>query len=143
MRKKRILVASMTFCVVSVLLLLLSGICFAEEAHRYQVISCLHNKITPESAAVTKGTTVIFLNESPGNIEVHFNNTENMFTVCDSPVRFVPDPDGQFISDTIPFAGVATLCFIHEGEFNYVCRRKPKEPGKDTAVEFKGKIIVK
>jgi len=114
----------------------------AEENHK--VISLLSDAVKPAAATIKPGTTVIWVNESPGMVEIRFTNTENMILACGSPLRFIQDLQGRFISDMIPFAGVASICFIKKGEFSFVVSRGPRdvEAGKDVTKEYEGKIVV-
>ena len=116
-----------------------------EGAQEPQVVHLLVSGIEPGTATIKPGTTVIWVNESPGEVEIRFTNTETMMLACGSPLRFVQDLEGQFISDMIPFAGVASICFIQKGEFSYVAARSPSglEAGEDVTKEYKGTIIVK
>lgn len=119
---------------------------YAEEAEaKPQVIQLLASGINPATATIKPGTTVIWVNESPGEVEVRFTNTENMMMACGSPLRFIQDLEGQFISDMIPFAGVASICFIKKGEFSYVVARGPRGvgEGEDETKEYTGKLIIK
>jgi hypothetical protein len=107
-----------------------------------QVIRCLLGEIIPASATISRGTTVVWINESPGEIEVQFTNTESIYAYCENPVRFIKDPiRGQLVSDKIPFAGVGSICFIQKGEFSYTIKRFGKLPA-DNAKELAAKIVV-
>lgn len=119
--------------------------CAEEGAQEPQVVHLLTSGIEPAAATIKPGTTVIWVNESPGEVEIRFTNTENMIMACGSPLRFLQDLEGQFVSDMIPFAGVASICFIKKGEFSYVASRGPTdiEAGKDVTKEYTGKIVIK
>ncbi len=110
-----------------------------------QTVSLLPDQIKPATATITKGTTVVWVNEGHGRAEIKFTNAKVMAPSCNTPTNFVRNMDGQFISDKIPFAHVASLCFIQQGEFNYVVMRELSKAGsaKGVAKELKGKIIVK
>lgn len=114
---------------------------YSEEVQeKHRVISLLPNEVKPAEVSICIGTTVVWVNEAPGMVEIQFTNTENMDTDCDSPIRFVRNLEGQFISDIIPFAGIASICFIKKGTFNYTAKRVTT----DTKIirEYKGSIIV-
>ena len=117
----------------------------SQEQAKHQVISLLPNEAKPATVTISKGTTVIWINEGKGMVEIRFTNTESMMMTCDSPLGFMRGIEGQFISDKVPFRGVASLCFIKDGEFNYTIERDPSgtAPPADQTREFKGKIIVK
>ena len=118
----------------------------SQEQAKHQVVSLLPNETKPATVTISKGTTMIWINEGKGMVEIKFTNTENMLMTCDSPLGFIKDFESrQFISDQIPFRGVASLCFIKDGEFNYTVERGPSgtAPPADQTREFKGKVIVK
>ena len=103
--------------------------------------------ITPAIANVTPGTTVIWMNNSRGVLELQFEGKQ-VTMACISPVRFVIDENGSFISDRIPVGSVASLCFVEKGEYNYIARKVAVGAGasfpvRETVKEFKGKVIVK
>jgi hypothetical protein len=65
---------------------------------------------------------------------------------CKSPVHFVIDENGSFISDRIPQGSVASLCFVEKGEFPYVARKASTGATyehRGAIKEFEGKVIVK
>ena len=126
-------------------LIFLCGVtCSQQEAKSTsQVVSLLPDEIKPPTATVTRGTTVIWVNEARGMVEIQFINTESMTVACDSPIAFVKNLEGQFVSDKIPFASVASICFIQKGEFNYEIRRETSSVSPGKTKELKGKIIVK
>ena len=117
----------------------------SEEQAKHQVVSLLPNEAKPAAVTISKGTTMIWINESKGMVEIQFTNTADMLMSCDSPLGFMRAIEGQFISDKVPFRAVASLCFIKDGEFNYTVLRDPTSttPPADQTREFKGKIIVK
>jgi plastocyanin len=116
-----------------------------ETEQKHQVISMLPDSIKPLTATVAPGTTVIWINEGRGMVEIMFTNSKSMITACGSPLGFAEGLPGQFISNMIPFASVASLCFLEKGEFNYTALRAPTgtTPPNDQTREYKGKIIVK
>jgi len=144
MNARKVLHILIATCLCCSLFLCGQSVNSQEVQEKYQVISMLSNQIKPSTATICPGTTVIWINESPGMVEIHFTNTGSMALVCGSPLRFVPDIEGQFISDMIPFAGVASICFIQKGEFSYVAKRGPSDiaTDKDSTKEYQGKIVV-
>lgn len=100
--------------------------------------------ITPPELTVKQGTTVVWVNDSRAMIEIKFEGKQ-VTLACKSPVHFMVDDDGSFLSDRIPQDSVASLCFVEKGEFNYVARKAPGGSAseiRETVKEFKGKIIV-
>lgn len=103
----------------------------------YGVIS--HPEVT-----VGPGTTVIWVNQSKATIELQFEGKQ-ITMACKSPVHFVVDEKGSFISNRIPHGAVASLCIIEKGEFNYVARTLPTtySEAMSRPKEYKGMIVVK
>lgn len=101
--------------------------------------------ITPAVAKVKPGTTVIWMNNSKEVLELQFEGKQ-VTLACKSPVHFVIDDNGSFISNRIPHGSVASLCFVEKGEFNYVARKVQSAGSisqyRDSIKEFKGKVIV-
>ncbi len=103
--------------------------------------------VQPGVATVQPGTTVIWINNSKRTIELQFEGKQ-VTLACKSPVHFVIDEQGSFISDRIPSGSVASLCFVERGEFKYVARNVLSSysaglPYEDRAREFRGKVVVK
>jgi hypothetical protein len=102
--------------------------------------------IYPAEAVIKPGTTVIWRNDSRAQLELQFSGKQ-VTMACKSPVHFVVDDEGSFVSDRIPEDSVASLCFIEKGEFPYVLRnvggKSYYEEHRTKPQEFKGKIIVK
>lgn len=103
--------------------------------------------VIPETLKVKPGSTVVWINDSKSSVEIQFEGKQ-VTLACKSPVHFTINDDGSFISDRIPNGSVASLCFIEQGEFNYVARKIPISSSdfltsRDRIQEFKGKIIVK
>jgi hypothetical protein len=103
--------------------------------------------VIPEVLKAKPGSTVVWINESKSAVEIQFEGKQ-VTLACKSPVHFTINDDGSFISDRIPNGSVASLCFIEQGEFNYVARKTPVSTSdflasRDRMQEFKGKIIIK
>lgn len=104
--------------------------------------------LTPAEITVAPGTTIIWVNDSRSSVEIQFEG-KDVTLACKSPVHFVIDEKGSFISDRIPQGSVASLCMVEKGEFNYVMRKAEFAGGystmqqRDSIKDFKGKIIVK
>jgi len=96
--------------------------------------------IIPPSLSVKPGATVIWVNESKSLIEILFPH-KKITVSCQSPVNFMIDVDGSFVSNKIGLGAVASICFIEKGAFEYTVKRL--SPGRSSpADEFTGKIIV-
>jgi plastocyanin len=108
---------------------------------RLDVLGGIH----PAEVTVKPGTTVVWVNDSRSQLELKFEGKQ-VTLACKSPVHFLIDEDGSFISDRIPQDSVASLCFVEKGEFSYVLRKVAtggaiSQP-RDNIKEFKGKVIV-
>jgi len=102
--------------------------------------------INPEALTVDRGTTVIWINESESSVHMQFEGKQ-VTLACKSPVHFVVDENGSFISDRIPAGSVASLCFVEMGIYTYVMRKvllfSPNSDARPYDNVFKGSIIVK
>jgi plastocyanin len=104
--------------------------------------------ISPQEVTVELGTTVIWRNDSKAILEILFVGKPVTLS-CKSPVQFVVNEDGSYISNRITQGAVASLCFIQKGEFNYVARKVMPSAGsvsidfRANIKEFKGKVTVK
>ena len=99
--------------------------------------------IDPQQLIIKPGTTVIWFNESKSIAEIEFTDKQ-VTLACGSPVRFVIDERGTYVSEKIFRGTVASLCFTEAGEFEYVVKREPRKlavPAEPP--DLKGKIIVK
>ncbi|MEI6127314.1 MAG: hypothetical protein WCQ99_12260 [Pseudomonadota bacterium] len=100
--------------------------------------------ITPPELTVKQGTTVVWVNDSRAMLEIKFEGKQ-VTLACKSPVHFMVDDEGSFLSDRIPQDSVASLCFIEKGEFTYVARKAQSGSStqmRESVKEFKGKITV-
>jgi hypothetical protein len=89
---------------------------------------------------VPSGTTVVWVNGLAGyTLEIKFIS-KKVTLACSSPIHFIVDEDGAFVSNKIPFGGVASLCFIEKGEFDYVVKRVPQR--QPPVQDVKGKVLV-
>jgi hypothetical protein len=66
---------------------------------------------------------------------------------CQSPVNFTISKEGTYVSNSIPYGGVASLCFIEPGTFKYIIERaRPQVEdkfGSGNPFRFEGQIVVK
>lgn len=100
--------------------------------------------VDPHNLIVQPGTTVIWINESKSLAEIEFTDKQ-VTLACGSPVRFVVDDRGTYVSEKIFRGAVASLCFTETGEFDYVVKREPRRAAAVPAAppDIKGKILVK
>lgn len=104
--------------------------------------------VDPAKVTVQKGTTVIWMNSGRSIAKIKFTGKQ-VTLACKSPVHFIVNDDGSFISDRIPEDSVASLCFVEKGEFPYVMRNVGEKPfpgrtfpSRSDIKEFRGTIIV-
>ncbi len=100
--------------------------------------------MSPADVTVKAGTTVIWMNDARAMVQLQFQG-QQVTMACKSPVNFVVDEQGSFISNLIPQGSVASLCFVEKGTYEYVFR-KASEAGtyqyRDSIKEYKGVITV-
>lgn len=102
--------------------------------------------ISPAEAVIKPGTTVVWVNNSRVPLELQFQGKQ-VTLACKSPVHFIVNDEGSFISNRIPEDSVASLCFVEKGKFPYVLRnvggvRPFPSPSLSDIKEFRGEIIV-
>lgn len=103
--------------------------------------------VEPLNLVITPGTVVVWLNEYKiAPVEVLFPD-KKVTLACQSPVNFNISKDGTYVSNSIPYGGVASLCFIEKGTFKYeIYRAAPsmRQQGQlGNPFRFEGKIVVK
>lgn len=102
--------------------------------------------IIPKTLKVNPGSTVVWINESKRPVEIQFEGKQ-VTLACKSPVHFVLDESGTFLSNRIPYGAVASLCFIEKGEYTFRVRKviQPDDEwhsSRERVSEYKGKVIV-
>ncbi len=106
-----------------------------------------HDGVKPKLLNIEAGTVVIWLNRYQGNITILFTE-KKVTTACQHPVGFSVNKDGLYVSDTVEYGAVASLCFVERGTFEYfVDRSKPRRDveraDEHSRLRFYGKIVVK
>ena len=128
---------------------ILTGSTFAgeEQQLKTQIVRIQGNAgVSPLNLSITPGTVVVWLNDyriSP--VEVMFPD-KKVTMACQSPVNFSISKDGTYVSNSIPYGGVASLCFIEPGTFKYVIERaRPQmmDEVRGNPFRFEGRIVVK
>lgn len=84
--------------------------------------------LEPNKVISSKGTTVIWLNSTYRPVTISFEGGDKVRLSCTEPKLFTLGSDGTYNSETIPFGGTASLCFIEDGEFKYKVKVKPATP---------------
>ena len=128
---------------------LLSGNTFAGEEQKLntQIVRIgRYEGVSPLNLFITPGTVVVWLNDyKTSPVEVKFPD-KKVTMACQSPVNFSISKEGTYVSNSIPFGGVASLCFIEPGTFKYIVERaRPLvEVQSDlNPFRFEGQIVVK
>ena len=128
---------------------LLPGNTFAGEEQKLntQIVRIgRYEGVSPLNLIITPGTVVVWLNDyKTSPIEVKFPDKQ-VTMACQSPVNFSISKEGTYVSNSIPFGGVASLCFIEPGTFKYIVERaRPAvEVQSDlNPFRFEGQIVVK
>ncbi len=110
----------------------------------YKIIS-IHKMfgVSPGLVNVNKGTTIIWINESHGLVQILFS-AKQVALACKNPTNFIIDKDGFFVSNSIPEGSVASLCFVENGKYGYVVKldSMQKESIMLKPVQLSGTIIV-
>jgi len=127
----------------------LSGNTFAGEEQKLntQIVRIgRYEGVSPLNLFITPGTVVVWLNDyKTSPVEVKFPD-KKVTMACQSPVNFSISKEGTYVSNSIPFGGVASLCFIEPGTFKYIVERaRPAvEVQSDlNPFRFEGQIVVK
>jgi len=128
---------------------LLPGNTFAGEEQKLntQIVRIgRYEGVSPLNLFITPGTVVVWLNDyKTSPIEVKFPDKQ-VTMACQSPVNFSISKEGTYVSNSIPFGGVASLCFIEPGTFKYMIEKA--RPSVDVQSDlnpfrFEGQIVVK
>ncbi len=102
--------------------------------------------VIPQKLTVRPGSTVVWINESKRPVEIQFESKQ-VTLACKSPVHFILDEKGSFLSNRIPYGSVASLCFIEKGKYSFSVRKvlSPDDAwhqSRERAESFSGTIIV-
>ena len=144
---KRIFFIIVALSMVSVLSL---GAVYAGEEQQLKTqIVRIHGfaGVEPLNLMITPGTVVVWLNDYKiSSVEVLFPD-KKVTMACQSPVNFSISKEGIYVSNSIAYGGVASLCFIEPGTFKYIIERaRPQVEdkfGSGNPFRFEGQIVVK
>ncbi len=142
---KRIYVALLSIALVFSLLAVNSISAEEKELQTSIVRIKGYEGVTPLNLFITPGTIVVWINDfKQASVKVEFPN-KKVTMACQSPVNFSLSKEGTFVSNPIPFGGVASLCFIEQGTFDYIIERSQPSVSGSTSdhFRFEGKIVVK
>jgi hypothetical protein len=130
--------------VISILLLLNTGLLFAEDASIVQVLKTSGESPTIALSVpdlyISKNAVVVWLNSVQGEeIQVSFKDGKEAMDVSFSPAfkSFCLDSSSCFVTSFIPYAATSSLQFTKTGTFGY---NVTSRTGKHSV---KGKIVVR
>ena len=151
--KRRMLISAVGL-VCAVVFGLVTNVCAADavidtskNAQQHTIVRMHYiSGLNPAELTVTPGTTVVWVNDARTTVEIQFLDKQ-VTVACKSPVHFIVDESGAFVSDKVPQGSVASLCFIEPGEYEYIMFKTiPGGEGsgtyRGTKHLFQGKVIV-
>ena len=116
------------------------GILFEPNIHQV-VIKDSEQGLYPYLIEAGKGDTVVWYNQGVSPVRIRFLSALGI--ICAPIINFNGDIDGIFISDEIPRGGIASLCLIDEGVFDYeVVRLNNEGQGLGHVKSMQGKVLV-
>jgi plastocyanin len=86
--------------------------------------------VSPNPVKVKAGTTIIWINYDPEPVSIRFKT--RIGYVCGEVVNFYADLFDSYESTGLPQGGIASICFIEKGTYDYEVRRLK---GKDKQYE--------
>jgi plastocyanin len=119
---------------------LTDGVFAADAAHQTVALKKEPAGIAPNPAKVKSGTTVIWINHDPQMISIRFEGKISL--VCGEMVNFYGDIFDFYESSQIPQGGIASICFLEKGTYNYEVKRLAKEAGKEFQEVSNGSVVV-
>jgi len=102
-----------------VVTLVVAGLAYAAEQAKPKMVIVSAAAISPKTATIAKGTTVIWLNNSNDNVSIFFSKGKEVEAVCAAPTRFALDAEGKYNSGPLPQGATASVCFIEAGKYQY------------------------
>ncbi len=84
-----------------------------------KVINITDQALNPKEVKVTPGTTVVWANSASAHVHIYFEEGSKVSLACTAPTRFALNDQGWYSSGFTPPGGVASLCFIDEGTFEF------------------------
>ena len=145
MRKKWL----MAVISISLVIFCMSGPTFAAEEAELtvgvQVVNITTDKgLSSATINAKRGTTVIWVNKTFVPQEMLFTDKKVVLS-CNAPVNFFVGKERAYESGKIPFGGIASLCFIEKGTYEYEMRSSKTfyETYSPIKRENKGSITIK
>lgn len=109
------------------------------------VITIRAGGVEPASLAAKPGDTVVWSNAMPWNMAmILFRKGKEVSLACVAPVGFSLTPSGVYASDLIAPGGVASLCIVEPGAYEYVVNQIGSDRSfPDKFPLYPGRIIVR
>jgi len=111
-----------------------------------KIITLAGRGVNPATIEINRGDTVIWTTlDEPAT--VYFSEGTPVKLACVAPTRFRLNEEGAYTSGIIPVGGVASLCFVEPGTYDYAVffrggieagGRLPPRPGVPV-----GRIVVR
>jgi hypothetical protein len=110
------------FLVVGILCATVVDVAAADEqAHSMVILKKEPEGASPKTLKVKVGNTAIWINYDPNPVSIRFKTKIGI--ACREPVNFYADLFGFYETTGIPQGGIASLCFIYKGTYDYEVRR--------------------
>lgn len=122
-----------------VLTLAVGSLAFVASAAKTKMVMLTASGISPRTANVEKGTTVVWVNNTNGSLGLFFSKGKEVEAVCAAPSRFALDSEGRYNAQGIPAGGTASVCFLEAGKYEYDVVVQEKVTGG----AYKGMVVVK
>ena len=97
--------------------------------------------LNPVKVTSKPGTTVVWVNNSSTPGEIRFLD-KKVTLACGSPVNFIHGEKGGYESSKIVEGGVASLCFLEKGSYQYTYKVSSTFYEKQEGKEYQGTIII-
>jgi hypothetical protein len=108
----------------------------AAASYAMVTITKMPDGITPRDITVKRGQKVIWFNEEATSCKIRI--TSKVGLACSVPDNFYADLFGYYESAPVPQSGLAGICFIEKGTYQYEVRRVVK----GTEEVSTGRVIV-
>jgi plastocyanin len=123
---------------------LIGGNFAAEEqpaAELYTKVVSIDKGLKPANLTAKRGTTIIWVNNSNDPAEIHFPDKKAVMA-CGAPINFIRGMHGGYESSKIVEGGIASLCFIDAGKYEYVYKVSTTFQPTQEAKEYRGTITI-
>jgi hypothetical protein len=138
-RKNQLATSFISFFIVTLFAIFQNTVGAEDQKFVGVVVERLPNGLSIDPVKVKRGITIVWINYDPGPIKIKF--TTKLGIACRTPTNFYSDLFGYYETGKIPQGGVASVCLIYNGQYDYEIRRVfGKEQLKEEIID--GKVIV-